>query len=432
MKTIKSTRTISIVLLLSFFISHRAGADVVPGDVIDKTNWQKAEGLLPDPVLDWVKKGEFVLHVGELNYNQTEFFLPAVKESMTKNVGKYAIDEKDQIVEAKTGKRPDFVEGFPFPKMDPNDSKAAIKAMYNKQYHTFSFGSIEYPFHMIWVGRSGFEREIMSYYINAPLAGYPGARELKNPHNIQRYTVFAVRSPFDIKGTSIMLWRYKGEKADSNFAYLPAIRRIRRMSPANRSDAFVGSDCCIDDAWGYDGKINAFEWKLIRVQEALVPYKNPDPELLVKAKGDEWNTTRAVKTSIYGYQKEGWQGASWAPTNFIWVKRPVWVIQSTPKDRYYNYGSVEFWYDPELYFPKYGLIHDRAGNYWKTFMVGHQAFQSKDGEMKQMICAIQQMVDDRTQHSSIVENYSDRNIWRHFVDMDLNDFSLAGFMKFCK
>ena len=42
-------------------------ADVVPGDVIDSSNWQKAEGLLPVPVLDWVKRGEFILNIGELD-----------------------------------------------------------------------------------------------------------------------------------------------------------------------------------------------------------------------------------------------------------------------------------------------------------------------------------------------------------------------------
>ncbi len=37
------------------------------------------------------------------------------------------------------------------------------------------------------------------------------------------------------------------------------------MSAANRSDAFIGSDEC-DDVNGYDGKVPAFDWKLIRVR----------------------------------------------------------------------------------------------------------------------------------------------------------------------
>ena len=40
-----------------------ASADVSPGDVIDKTNWQKVEGLLPLSVLDWVKKGEVTTRI---------------------------------------------------------------------------------------------------------------------------------------------------------------------------------------------------------------------------------------------------------------------------------------------------------------------------------------------------------------------------------
>lgn len=430
-----SRHWVGLLVLVPWIVlamSPLAFADVVPGDVIDRSNWKKAEGLLPESILDWVKKGEFVLHVGELDFNQSEFFAPAVKESLTENVGRYDIDEKDLIVDTKTGKHPDFVGGFPFPQMDPNDPKAGVKAMYNKHYHTFSFGNIDYPFHMKWIGRGGFEREIGCVYVNAPLEGYPGARGARNPDNIERYTVLSVRTPRDVRGTSVMLWRYKGEQQDSNFAYLPAIRRVRRTSPANRSDSFVGSDVCVDDAWGYDGKINAFDWKLVRVQEALVPYKSPNPELLVRGERQEWRTTRDVKPSVYGYQEEGSQLAPWAPANFIWVKRPVWVIQSTPRDPYYNYGSIQFWYDPELYFPKYGVIFDRAGGYWKTFLVGHQAFQSEDGEMKLMIVSIQHMVEDRTQHSSIVENYSDRNVWTNFAHMDLNDFSLAGFMKFCR
>ena len=63
-------------------------------------------------------------------------------------------------------------------------------------------------------------------------------------------------------------------------AYIPAIRRARRMSPANRSDAFVGSDLCVDDAWGYAGKVNNFEWKVLRKEQQLVPFFDTDPQPL--------------------------------------------------------------------------------------------------------------------------------------------------------
>jgi len=35
-----------------------AFAELAVGTVIDKTNAEQAQGLIPDPVLNWVKKGE--------------------------------------------------------------------------------------------------------------------------------------------------------------------------------------------------------------------------------------------------------------------------------------------------------------------------------------------------------------------------------------
>ena len=50
-------------------------------------------------------------------------------------------------------------------------------------------------------------------------------------------------SPYDMAGTAVLTWRYRDPKAEDNsFAYVPAIRRVRRMTPANRSDAMMGSD----------------------------------------------------------------------------------------------------------------------------------------------------------------------------------------------
>jgi len=97
-------------------------ADVSPGDVIDKTNWQKAEGLLPEPVLNWVKKGDFILH------------------------------------DAQTGKAPDFISGLPFPEVDPEDPKAGQKFLYNKHYAAFNTGNQNVGFQAIWVGTGGRRR----------------------------------------------------------------------------------------------------------------------------------------------------------------------------------------------------------------------------------------------------------------------------------
>ena len=407
-------------------------ADVSPGDVIDKTNWQKAEGLLPKPVLNWVKKGDFVLDIGELNYDEKEYFDFLVKDSLTANIGKYDVNEKDIIIDVETGKPADFVSGLPFPDVDPEDPKAGQKFLYNKHYAAFNTGNQNVGFQAIWVGTGGFEREIGARFVNAPMDGYPPARSLDNSDGIQRYTLISVDRPYDISGFSLLLWRYRDQRQDMNLSYIPAIRRVRRMSPANRSDAFVGSDFCIDDPNGYDGKICTFDWRVLRKQEALIPYKSKAPERLVQNKRGEWVTTEDVTPSVYGFQTEGWQGAPWAPVKLFWVKRSVYVIEAVSKDRYYNYGKQEMWYDPVARFPKYKVIYDRAGDYWKTMYIGFSAFGSEDGKMKFMLVDIQDILDDRTQHASLCENASKRNLWKLHAVVDMNDFTLSGFQKYCK
>jgi hypothetical protein len=204
------------------------------------------------------------------------------------------------------------------------------------------------------------------------------------------------------------------------------------MSPANRSDAFVGSDLCIDDANGYDGKVAAFEWRLLGQQEAIVPFYDPEPVTIVQDENGEWDTTRDVKELIWGHRKEGWQGAPWAPTNMTWVKRPVYVLEVKPKDPYYNYGAHYIWIDTKTFACNYKVIHDRSGAYWKTFVKGDSGCISKDKKMKLLTVAIQLIVDDRSDHATVINNFSPKNVFTHFAQTDLNDFSLAGFQRFCK
>ena len=195
---------------------------------------------------------------------------------------------------------------------------------------------------------------------------------------------------------------------------------------------FVGSDGTVDDAMGYDGKISAFTWKVIEQKEALFPFLNTGPERLVQNEFGEWLSTPAVTEIAYGFKEKGWQGAPWCPTNLVWVKRPAWVVLAQPKDRYYNYGDQYIWADAETYFPIYKVIHDRAGGYWKVMMISTAGGESADKKMQFMMVSSQQSVDDRTQHSTYVEDVSPRNQWAFFADVEIDDFTLAGFQKYCK
>ena len=205
------------------------------------------------------------------------------------------------------------------------------------------------------------------------------------------------------------------------------------MSPANRSDAFIGADMCVDDTNGYDGKVPAFTWKIIKKQEAIMPWVDAGPARIVQNQAGEWETTTSIKPVVYGYQKEGWQGAPWAPTNMVWVKRQAYVIEAEPKDPYYNYGTQYMWVDTETSSCGYKVINDRSGKYWKTLLTPDWVAESDDKKTRFKLPGMNTvMIDDRTDHSTVANTASPNNKYVFLADLDPQDFTLAGFQKYCK
>jgi len=56
------------------------------------------------------------------------------------------------------------------------------------------------------------------------------------------------QSPADVRGTSFMNWSYaEAGKSDDQWIYLPALKRVKRISSEGRGDYFMGSDFTYDD-----------------------------------------------------------------------------------------------------------------------------------------------------------------------------------------
>ena len=113
---------------------------VKPGDVIDKTNCDKVKDLLPEEFLNVVKKGDWTLNIGEFGFDydwdEDYYKLSAANE------GKYILGDKKEILDARTGQIPLFIEGMPFPNIDfDTDPDAAVKFMHNRDVNNFRIGS---------------------------------------------------------------------------------------------------------------------------------------------------------------------------------------------------------------------------------------------------------------------------------------------------
>ena len=378
---------------------------VKPGDVIDKSNCEKVKDLLPEPVSEAVKAGDWVLNIGEFEYDHD--FDAEYYELCARNAGIYTLGEKKEIIELKTGKYPKFIRGMAFPEIDmKSDPDGPVKFMHNNNLNIYMYGTyktITYPEkgNLQWIGRDGYERGVMftaenNFWWNRPGGEIPNPRELK-------FTFFLfTQAPYDLTGTASLYYRHLDGRADSVYAYVPAIRRVKRLSGANRSDPQMGSDQCMDDADGFNGHIESMKWSYIGEKIILKPLYKGDaksPRQCKLTKSGAWEYF-CYDISKMGYETDGWPGAPWAYTNLIWVPRKMYIFKAEPLDPYYGYGEMEIYLDKMTTMVSFNMKYSRAGEFWKMIInipgpatwKGGRKFFSVQGPMS--------VVDAKSDHAS--------------------------------
>jgi hypothetical protein len=287
-----------------------------------------------------------------------------------------------------------------------------------------------------FIGRkTGYERSIYADWYSKPFDGYEPAKAWSNPDNLEAENQIVVTSPYDMAGTAMMTWRYRTEKNDMLFGYVPAIRRVRQMTPAGRSDALFGSDFARDDGayGGYDGAIDNFKWKFIGEGEVIGGFIGSQPVRVNQNKNGEWVFDYKNKDLlVWSYEKKGQPGYSAAPwhvDSLIWTKRPVWIIEGIPKDTYYNYGRQIIYVDKETNVAYWKIIYDRTGKYWKTLWFGWGMGQDETKTVNWISMPLQIIVDERSKHATVQLSHMD---YKCGTNIDSNQFSLGGFTALCK
>lgn len=70
---------------------------------------------------------------------------------------------------------------------------------------------------------------------------------LKTGNDVEKKLMFFLE-PADVRNTAFMNWSYtEAGKNDDQWIYLPALKRIKRISSSGKSDYFMGSDFTYDD-----------------------------------------------------------------------------------------------------------------------------------------------------------------------------------------
>ena len=214
-------------------------------------------------------------------------------------------------------------------------------------------------------GRGTFERVLQgpykrAYYSHlAPLNG--GALDIPHAKDFEFKEFTGFYSPFDIRGTAFIIYRYADpHRADDAWAYIPTLRRVRRISAEVKYDSLLGTDDTLDDFYGFAGRNLEWTWKFLGWKDVLTVMDS------------KW-----LESHFYGPK-------GIIPDD-VWSLRRMAVIARTPKDPRNPYlPAVNFW-DMENYDTFYELAWDHKGKLWKVWEFQKKWTESYDEPSYQAI-----------------------------------------------
>ena len=379
----RTRRYVTLIIAGLCLRATAAGADVAPGEKFTEANVDKIKSMI-SPGVEWCVRHGLPITVGETKKVE---WPKAYKEATEKYAGQVKLSSDGLTVQ-------NYVAGEPFPNLDQKDPQFVLKLMWN-----FDFGfvkgiddadlrnfdadtgtvpamgpmSVERHFlldhlrRLFWTGR---------LYVD-PKPDKP------NPNGYRtQQGLYPILEPFDLKGVGALGNRYiDSGKQDDSWLYLPSLRRVRRLSTAQRSDALFGQDTDVDSYDGYAGQIGWMDWKLLGEKEVVgVMHAQNFPV--------KWANP-----------------ADWAFDD-TWEKRKVWVIEGVSKLPQYAYSKRVIYMDKETLTVVYSDIYDRSGELWKVWVndysfrksVPGSAAISYDDEMPYLPSII--MVDMQLEHAT--------------------------------
>ncbi len=167
----------------------------------------------------------------------------------------------------------------------------------------------------------------------------------------EKRTVIFFKEPKNIKDTAFLTFDYaETGKEDDQWLYLSALRKVRRISAANRGDYFIGTDFTYED---------------IKKE--------------TKVDIDDYNRTTTGEEVIDGHK--------------CYIVEGIPVTDKIAKEL--GYGKVRQWVDAEIWITRKAIMRDVKGNLLKTI-------QFSDIRKVQDIWTIHQMEvkNHKTKHST--------------------------------
>lgn len=363
---------------------------IKPGDRITKANLDNATSLV-SPGVRWCIANGMELEI-----------VPYRHVPVPRNYQEATEKYSSQVRLAPNHTLTNFVAGKPFPVIDVDDPTAAVKVMHNFQHSHYYTDSLDLHLADADTGALSIDADnkrrytverhfvpewLRSLRFNGRLASAPNyTLEPNGDKTWQKAGLYPLIEPFDLKGVGGVAFRYLDPgRQDDTWLYIPSIRRVRRLSSAQRSDALFGQDIDVDSYGGYAGQIPWFTWKLLGVQPALQSMHGENmPPKLCTADG----------------------GLTFCEP---WELRPeVYVIEGRSKQQGYAYSKRIIYVEKESNLISVSDLYDSNEELWKTVMLSFRVDKKPNPkvdfsyDIERMFVYAYTVVDMQLQHGTRV------------------------------
>ena len=376
-------RATTLAVALGLAVPGPIRAEVRPGMMLDQSNADEAKDLLPPEIYEHYKKGEYTNPV--VDFPNSKFQWDDGYAEATERNREHLVARRPskQPVDKDTGKRPDYITGQPFPDIREDDPDAGYKVLWNtiftrlqrRQQPQRDEPQLDEPHRRRAQRGPGRHLPLLR---RAAEAVHPDDQPREPALPVHRADA-EPRRPAGHGGARRGATRIPG-KRDASWAYVPALRRVRAVSPTNRSDGFLGSDLSQDDGNFFDGKPEDFTWKLVGHREAL---RFTDPDSLAGKVERQRAAGRRLAHDLHQQRPHGRLPGEGLEGRRLGAGRRrrspsarSGCIEGVPKDQYYLYGKIELWIDDYTYAGRLEpevLVAGRAAEHLPDHRAGHGA-----------------------------------------------------------
>ncbi len=339
--------------------AQQDAAGVAPGfkegDVITMDKLDAIRPYLPEEFWD---NRDFFFHEGmqlEIGPFFYDYSGPKEYEAASKKFEGQAKIGPDNSLENYTAGRP-----FDMDSIDcKSDPQAGVKLMWNFDYAWRGAGGGASFYYSYWdrgeelplYYEGSSKSVVLSHRIEQEYAA-DGGDVFRNEKRKNAFGV-DVTAPFDARGIMLMSYRYKSTdmpraeaKNDDTWVYVPTLRRVRRISTAQRTDSISGTDFTFDDLSSFAGIVPQYEWECLGEMDIIAP----------------------VNTKVKGYPYErdhnfGPYGLSFADDR--WEMRKAVKIRMIPKNPDHPYHHKDIYIDKQTMKALYSFAYDQKEELWK-------------------------------------------------------------------